>query len=245
MPVQVKFDPHVTMPQVAVIQDATPENDGVMTKEQAAKLAGLTPGGGAFAFNVVPTTSNIGASFGDFVVADSTAGNISVNLPAASSVDPTGTNIVAIKNDGTGGHTVGVNLHAGDGADFVRTLTDGESIMVVSDGVTTWYAVAGYGQASGAGLNLTPVKTADYNAVVDDYVQCDPTAAPFNVTLPSAAASGGAAVINVKNKTGSVNSVTVLPSGGDTIDLGPSVDIPAFGSQTFVSDGVSDWMISA
>lgn len=42
MPVTVKFDPNVTSPQAFVIPNATPRNDGVMTKEQAAILAGLS-----------------------------------------------------------------------------------------------------------------------------------------------------------------------------------------------------------
>jgi hypothetical protein len=42
MPVVVKFDPNTTQQQAAVIPDASPHNDGVMTKAQAAKLAGLS-----------------------------------------------------------------------------------------------------------------------------------------------------------------------------------------------------------
>jgi len=44
MSVTVKFDPNVTQQQAAVIPDATPFSDGVMTKAQAAKLAGLAGG---------------------------------------------------------------------------------------------------------------------------------------------------------------------------------------------------------
>src|SRR5438270_12681515 len=45
MPVTVKFDPTVNSLQAQVISDATPFNDGVMSKAQAAKLANLSPGG--------------------------------------------------------------------------------------------------------------------------------------------------------------------------------------------------------
>jgi hypothetical protein len=46
MPVIVKFDPNITQQQAAVIPDASPRNDGVMTAAMAAKLASLSPGGG-------------------------------------------------------------------------------------------------------------------------------------------------------------------------------------------------------
>lgn len=41
MPVTVKFDPNSTSVQSAIIPDATPKNDGIMTKEQASELANV------------------------------------------------------------------------------------------------------------------------------------------------------------------------------------------------------------
>ena len=45
MSVTVKFDPAVLSPQAQIIPDATVNNDGVMTKEQAEELATLVMGG--------------------------------------------------------------------------------------------------------------------------------------------------------------------------------------------------------
>ena len=53
MPVTIKFDPNTSQIQAAVIQDATPRNDGVMTKAQAALLAGVGPGVGQFGTGTV------------------------------------------------------------------------------------------------------------------------------------------------------------------------------------------------
>lgn len=75
MPVQIKFDPHVTMPQVAIIQDATINSDGVMTAAMVRKLAafsGSLPGvynimdygakaDGVFAANKWTGTNNLAA----------------------------------------------------------------------------------------------------------------------------------------------------------------------------------------
>lgn len=98
--------------------------------------------------------------------------------------------------------------------------------------------------SGGGGTTVTSLKTSAYAAQVGDYVQCDPSGAPFNVTLPSAAASGAGATIEVKNKVNTANSVTVLFTGGDLSDGQSSVDVSAFALMRFVSDGVSDWMLS-
>lgn len=44
MPVTVRFNPNVNSLQAAIIPDATPKNDGVMTAAQAALLASISPG---------------------------------------------------------------------------------------------------------------------------------------------------------------------------------------------------------
>jgi len=66
MPITITFDPNSINKQAAVIEDATPFNDGAMSKAQAKKLAGLSPGGGGYPS---PTTTH------DTVV----AGNIPIN----------------------------------------------------------------------------------------------------------------------------------------------------------------------
>jgi len=51
MSVTVKFDPSSQTPQAQVIGDATPFQDGVMTKLQAAQLAALVSGEQTVAFD--------------------------------------------------------------------------------------------------------------------------------------------------------------------------------------------------
>lgn len=75
-------------------------------------------------------------------------------------------------------------------------------------------------------------------------VRVDPTSAGFNVTLPAAMGLGGR-VITIKNVSHSANAITVLPTGGDTIDGDASQALS--GDRFFCgfqSDGVSDWMIT-
>jgi len=75
-------------------------------------------------------------------------------------------------------------------------------------------------------------------------VRCDPlTAGPMAVTLPSANGQPGNEII-IKNVTGSANSISIAPIGGDTIDGAPALILG--GSRAVVklqSDGVSDWMV--
>lgn len=75
-------------------------------------------------------------------------------------------------------------------------------------------------------------------------VRANPTGGGFSVTLPAAASFAGQTIF-VKNVSDSLNVVTVLPSGADTVD--GSASVPLNGerfSVGFTSDGVSDWMIT-
>jgi hypothetical protein len=93
-------------------------------------------------------------------------------------------------------------------------------------------------------MNPTATQTANFGATEADIVRCDPSAGGFNVTLPLAFNRLGMP-ITVKNVTASANAITILPSGADTIDGAASASIAAgFGSLTFASDGVSEWMIT-
>jgi hypothetical protein len=88
----------------------------------------------------------------------------------------------------------------------------------------------------------------DYTALVGELVRCDPVSVgPFKVTLPPADEVPPGAWIVVKNITDSSNSITIDPTGADTIDgvssPGAFVIAAARGVATFVSDGVSEWMV--
>ena len=142
MPVTVKFDNTTQCPQQAqIIPDATPFNDGVMTKAQAAKLAGLTPSGG------------------------------------------------------------------------------GECCP-----------------------NVTDVKTANYNAVEQDVIQCDTSGGGFNINFPAITAGNVGKTITVWISTPeAANAVTVFPTGLNTINGGGS-DSFDNGARTYMSNGNNTWM---
>lgn len=89
-------------------------------------------------------------------------------------------------------------------------------------------------------LTTTAVKTSAYTATTNQVVRCDPTAGAFPVTLPPAA-GGGHIVIKVQSD--SPNPVTLLPSGTDTVEGGPSLTLNARESVHLFSDGTSDWMV--
>ena len=63
MPVTVAIDPAPNSIQAQVINDATPFNDGVMTKAQAAKLAGLVPSAGSGSFQISISQPADGSDF--------------------------------------------------------------------------------------------------------------------------------------------------------------------------------------
>lgn len=75
MPVLVFIDPNNANKQGYVIQDATPSNDGVMTAAQAAKLAGINPGGGsATAYANFAAFPSAAANPGAFAIDSSSPG---------------------------------------------------------------------------------------------------------------------------------------------------------------------------
>lgn len=93
----------------------------------------------------------------------------------------------------------------------------------------------------------TPIQTSAYVATILDLVLCDPSIAPFAVTLPSAIGCNGFEIV-VKNTTMSTNAITVgatTPSGGiaQTIDGAATLVMVAGLKQsvTFVSDGANWW----
>jgi hypothetical protein len=153
MPVQIKFDPHITMPQVAIIPDATPRNDGVMTALQSAQLAALVAGGGGGGgggFVVVPAIADISAAFGQLVDGDPAAASFNVFLPLASSVLPGGSNAIIVKNESASPNFVTARTHAGDSIDSGGpiNLFAGQYLYLISDGANNWIVVS---QSSGSG----------------------------------------------------------------------------------------------
>jgi hypothetical protein len=84
--------------------------------------------------------------------------------------------------------------------------------------------------------------TSNVTGIGGYVMRVDPTLGGFSVSLPIAVNNAGEQ-ITIKNQSTSANVITILPTGGDTIDGGVSATIAAArGSLIFISDGISDWM---
>lgn len=93
-------------------------------------------------------------------------------------------------------------------------------------------------------LDVTAVQSANYIAVENELVQCDPSGGGFQVTLPAISAANSGEIIVVKNTTTSVNPISIVPTGADTIDgLAGTNIVSSQGSLMFASDGTSAWRI--
>jgi hypothetical protein len=109
-------------------------------------------------------------------------------------------------SDLSGKPTIPAGLPAQTGNSGKFLTTDGTS--------PSWGTPAGGG---GSGLPSTVVnKTGAYTAASGDFVQADTTSAGFTVTLPAAPAVG--ALVAVKKVDATGNTLTIVPSGGGTID---------------------------
>jgi len=93
--------------------------------------------------------------------------------------------------------------------------------------------------------NVTPVKTADYHAVVGELVKVDPSGGVITVTLPDAIAAHGESVCvfdygaasathNITVST--VHSQTITPSSAGTLSTNSI-------AKTYTSDG-ANWIVS-
>jgi hypothetical protein len=103
---------------------------------------------------------------------------------------------------------------------------------------------AGGGSGGIWSLDVTPVKVANYIAVENELVQCDPSGGGFQVTLPAVSAANSGLIIVIKNTTTSVNPISIVPTGADTIDgLAGTNIVSSQGSLMFASDGTAAWRI--
>lgn len=107
---------------------------------------------------------------------------------------------------------------------------------------------ASSGSGTGSSGTLAATEVAGFNALVGNFYPVDPGAGNINAQLPAATASGAVgsalAVIEIKNISTNVGTVTLVPNGGDTIDNGLAVPYVLDPNQSvrLVSDGVSNWM---
>lgn len=109
-------------------------------------------------------------------------------------------------------------------------------------GATGATGATGPAGASGSALAVT-VKTAAYTAAVNDLVLCNATGAAFTVTLPASPAAN--AVVAVKKIDTTTNIVTVVGSGGTTIDGDTTLTLNAPRSGATMQYDGTNWRIQS
>ncbi len=145
----------------------------------------------------------------------------------------------------------GIQGPAGEtGADGVTGMQGEAGVTGPSGGPAGATGATGAQGATGmsAFWAVTPVKTADYTAVANDFVLLNVSGASFTLTLPSAASVGNGSRVFAKHTAASSNHVTIACDGDDTLDWN-SRFVSSFNYSSpnswsglgWVSDGVSKW----
>lgn len=97
-------------------------------------------------------------------------------------------------------------------------------------------------------VNRVVVNTSTYSiASTDFYVAVSSTSQAPTITLPAASSkpSGSELIIKDRNCTANTRNITVVPTGGDTIDTASSAVISQnCASLMFISNGSSGWEIN-
>ena len=100
------------------------------------------------------------------------------------------------------------------------------------------------GGSGGSGETLAAVQVANFNAAVSTIYPCNPGAGNINATLPTGSGVVGGQItpIEIYNNTNDVGTVTILPTGTDTVAGLASLVLQPQQSVRLVWDGVSNWM---
>jgi hypothetical protein len=119
------------------------------------------------------------------------------------------------------------------------TQTSNSGKYLTTDGTSASWATIN------AGLNVTTSKTANYTALAYDLVNANSTAGAFSITLPASPVNG--AIVGVMDTAGTfaINSITVLPGSGATVESDTSVILDINGTYiTFVYIAAStNWKV--
>ena len=84
------------------------------------------------------------------------------------------------------------------------------------------------------------VRTESFTAQIENIYPGDPTVAPFSVYLPIASGLNGRDIYLYNQAD--INTMTVVPSGSDTIGGQANLVLDPRESVTLTSDNVSDWI---
>lgn len=159
------------------------------------------------------------------VVHTDTSGNLSTSTIVNADVS----NTAAI---------AGTKVSPNFGSQIVQTTGAVQGGSLTVSGLTTL--------SGGQKVKLSSLITSNYVASATDYIlQVDTTGGEISITMPSAASVGNGAVIIIKDASGAAvtNNITVLPNGSDLIDGDGYFITDTYASITFVSNGVSKWLV--
>lgn len=213
------------------------------------------------------STSTVAILTTDFMVATTfaSAGNVTVNLPQANTCAGL---VVSITNFDTNAASLdNITAFAGDHIQQILTvlpLSQYASTMLMSDGVSNWVIVAlSISPVQGTGINIAQTgtnfkistdgtQTATFRTVTTptatfastDYMIATNHVGGCSLTLPLAATAGAGKVYVATNYNSDTSLSGVGPGGSDTINKVASVvAISYLGCDTFMSDGVSNWVL--
>lgn len=163
-----------------------------------------------------------------FVVVDASGGSVTVTIPQASAAP--GREYFIVRTDSSLA-TVVTLLRTG--ADTFNGLTSRflvsqyEAIRIVSDGVSAWRIVGGYGnQGPQQVRTLSGTQTLDHS---DRFIRADTSGGNVVLNLPPLATAFGQEITVVRSSS-TANSITLDPNGAETIDGGATVVLAAAGS---------------
>jgi hypothetical protein len=179
---------------------------------------------------------------GKTILCDATSAPFTIDLPAA--VTAGNKFKIIIKKIDKSTNAVTIDPASSEKVDDRTTylLHDYFDFIEVHSNGSNWYVVAS--QIRGTVLSVTTTYTL---ALGDNkkLVKADASGGAFDVNLPSAAAVGRGWRITVKKIDVSVNTVTLKPSGAETIDGAATEGISnRYFSITLISDG-TNWLIAS
>lgn len=150
-----------------------------------------------------------------------------------------------------GGNLAGLHVQGDNTAHFTNQM----SVYSEPSGVHMWHAGWGiFGSAAAAPTTvlqvagpiataISAIKVAAYPiTATDDFVPADATAAAFNVTLPTAVGIAGREY-TVKKVDASANAVTVVTTGGQTIDGAANWPLPGQWDAVTVKSDNANWYV--
>ncbi len=199
---------------------------------------GNTFGGAKTSLVRTITASGSMSSTDTLILADATAGPITLTLVTAGGTTSRSVSIIKIDSTANAVTIVPVGGQFIDGLGGIVLEVPNAIAALQSNGVVNWY--------SGAGVipihNLKVVAGTYAMVYSDEKILADATAAAFAVTLPPANFLPPGYQVSIEKLDVSGNAVTVTRHGADTIEGATTVALAAqYNAARLTSDGTSIW----